>query len=55
MQWNDRTKLLRTSDEFELLHSRYRIVDLVGTELDINREHGILNLMARKIAGEDKP
>ena len=55
VQWNDRTKLLRTSDEFELLHSRYRIVDLVGTELDINREHGILNLMARKIAGEDKP
>ena len=55
VQWNDRTKLLRTSDEFELLHSRYRIVDLVGTELDISHEHGILNLMARKIAGEDKP
>ena len=55
VQWNDRTKQLRTSDEFELLHSKYRVVDIVGTELDISQEHGILNLMARKVAGEDKP
>ena len=55
VQWNDMTKQLRTSDEFELLHSKYRVVDIVGTELDISQEHGILNLMARKVAGEDKP
>ena len=55
VQWNERTKQLRTSDEFVLLHSKYRVVDIVGTELDISQEHGILNLMARKVAGEDKP
>ena len=32
VQWNDKTKKLRISDEFRLLHSRYRIVDIVGTE-----------------------
>ncbi|MBQ9632166.1 MAG: hypothetical protein IJV04_04525 [Lachnospiraceae bacterium] len=53
VQWNDRTKLLRTSDEFQLLNSKYRVVDIVGTELDISQQHGILNLMARKVAGED--
>jgi hypothetical protein len=55
VQWNEKTRLIRTSDEFELLHSRYRVVDIVSTELDISQEHGILNLMARKVAGEDKP
>lgn len=55
VQWNEKTRLIRTSDEFELLHSKYRVVDIVGTELDISQEHGILNLMARKVAGEDKP
>ena len=34
LQWNARTRNLRTGDEFELLHCKYRIVDLVGTELD---------------------
>ena len=55
VQWNEKTRHIRTSDEFELLHSKYRVVDIVGTELDISQEHGILNLMARKVAGEDKP
>ena len=32
VQWNERTRRLRVSDEFRLLHSRYRIVDIVGTE-----------------------
>lgn len=32
VQWNERTKRLRVSDEFRLHHSRYRIVDIVGTE-----------------------
>ncbi len=55
VQWNERTRNLRTGDEFELLHSRYRLVNLVGTELDLRQERGILNLMARKVAGEEKP
>ena len=32
LQWNERTRLLRISDKFRLLHSQYRIVDIVGTE-----------------------
>ena len=55
VQWNARTRNLRTGDEFSLLHSRYRIVSLVGTELDLRQERGILNLMARKAAGEEAP
>ncbi len=55
VQWNERTRNLRTGDEFDLLHSRYRLVNLVGTELDLRQERGILNLMARKVAGEEKP
>lgn len=55
VQWNERTRNLRTGDEFNLLHSRYRLVNLVGTELDLNQKRGILNLMARKVAGEEKP
>lgn len=43
VQWNGKTRDLRTGDEFRLLHSQYRIVDLVGTELDIHQEFGILN------------
>lgn len=53
VQWNERSRNLRVGDEFRLLHSQYRIVDLVGTELDIRQEYGILNLMARKVAGEE--
>ena len=55
VQWNARTRNLRTGDEFSLLHSRYRIISLVGTELDLRQERGILNLMARKAAGEEAP
>ena len=55
VQWNARTRNLRTGDEFSLLYSRYRIVSLVGTELDLRQERGILNLMARKAAGEEAP
>ena len=43
VQWNSKTCNLRTGDEFDLLHSHYRIVDLVGTELNINQQQGILN------------
>lgn len=32
VQWNGKTRNLRTGDEFRLLHSQYRVVDLVGTE-----------------------
>lgn len=51
MQYNDATKAIRLGDEFLLYGSRYRVVNWVGTEIDMNASYGIINLMARKVAG----
>ena len=53
VQWNDRTSQLRMGDEFRLHHSTYRVVDVVTTEVDMDGQFGILNLMARRVAGKE--
>lgn len=53
VQFNPLTKKIRVHDTFELLNNQYRLADLIGSEVDIDRQFGILNLMARKMAGED--
>lgn len=51
VQLNAKTRNIRIDDEFVLYGHRYRVVNWVGTEIDITGSYGILNLMARKIAG----
>lgn len=53
VQYNKTTERIRINDEFLLLNQKYRIVNLVGSEIDIDRQYGIINLMARRIAGEN--
>lgn len=53
VQFNPTTDAVRLGDEFDLMHSRYRVINRVDTELDIDRQYGIINLMARRIAGEE--
>ena len=36
------------------MHSRYRVVNRVDSEIEIEHRHGIINLMARRIAGEEQ-
>lgn len=53
VQFNSTTEKIRVNDEFSLLHCRYRVVNMVGNEIDIDRQYGVLNLMARRIAGDE--
>ena len=46
--------LSRMGDTFELMHSKYRVVNRVDSEIEIEHRHGIINLMARRIAGEEQ-
>lgn len=54
VQWNSRTKEIRIDDHFELMHSTYRIVHLMHNEVDIDGAYGIINITARKAAGEER-
>lgn len=51
VQYNSTTKAIRVGDEFLLYGHRYRVVNWVGTEIDMTASYGIINLMARKAAG----
>ena len=51
VQYNAVTKAICVGDEFLLYGYRYRVVNWVGTEIDMNASYGIINLMARKVAG----
>lgn len=51
VQLNPKTDEIRINDEFSLMRSKYRIVNRVDAEVDIHRRYGIINLMARRIAG----
>ena len=54
VQFNPLTDGIRLGDAFELCNTKYRIVNRVDSEVEINRDYGIINLMARRIAGEAK-
>lgn len=53
-QYNVRTKDLRIGDKFTLMHSTYHIVHLMEHETDIDKVYGLINLVARKSAGEER-
>lgn len=52
VQFNSRTKDILISDEFILWNQKYRIVNQNFAEVDIDGQYGIINLMARRMAGE---
>lgn len=52
IQYNERTKDLRIGDKFELMHSTYHIVHMIDREVDIDNQYGIINITARRSAGE---
>ena len=54
LQLNAKTDEIRMGDTFELMHSKYRVVNRVDSEIEIEHRHGIINLMARRIAGEEQ-
>ena len=54
LQLNAKTDEIRLGDTFELMHSKYRVVNRVDSEIEIEHRHGIINLMARRIAGEEQ-
>lgn len=53
VQLNPKTDEIRINDEFSLMRSKYRIVNRVDAEVEIHRRYGIINLMARRIAGSE--
>lgn len=55
VQYNSRTREVRIGDQFELMHSTYRVVHLMYHEVDIDGVYGIINITARKAAGEGLP
>lgn len=55
LQYNSRTKGIRINDKFALMHSTYHIVHLMEHEVDIDGRFGIINLTARRTAGEERP
>ena len=54
LQLNAKTDEIRMSDTFEVMHSKYRVVNRVDSEIEIEHQHGIINLMARRITGEEQ-
>lgn len=51
VQYNDKTKMVKTGDEFEWGDYRYRIVNKDPSQVQRNGESGILTFQAKKIAG----
>ena len=52
VQYNEQTKLIKVNDEFEWGDSKYRIINLTYAEVDIRNDCGILNINAKRVAGE---
>ena len=53
VQFNSFTENLCIGDKFTLMHSTYHIVHLIDREVDIDRLFGIINITARRSAGEE--
>lgn len=51
VQWNSRTKEIRIDDIFTLGDFTYRVVNVSLAEVDIDQEHGVLILNAKRVAG----
>ena len=52
-QCNSATKSICINDEFQWGKFRYRVVDIVFSEVDIDGETGVLGIYGKRIAGEN--
>jgi hypothetical protein len=50
-QWNDTTKMLKLEDEFVIGDFTYRIINISLAEVQIDRDHGVLTINAKRVAG----
>lgn len=53
VQLNPNTGNIRIGDKFKLFHHVYHIIHLLDREVDIDRQYGIINITARRAAGEE--
>ena len=51
IQWNSGTANIRIGDEFDWFVDRYRISNLDYGGIDVDHEHGVLKIHAKKVAG----
>lgn len=51
LQWNPTTAGIQIDDRFELGNFTYRVVNISIAEVNITREHGVLILNAKRVAG----
>lgn len=55
VQFNEQTKQMRINDEFDWGPFRYRVINIVYTEVTIDGTKGILGFNARRVGGEYTP
>lgn len=51
VQWNPTTKQIRLDDEFVIGSFTYRVMNVSLAEVQIDRDHGILTINAKRVAG----
>lgn len=51
LQWNKLTRLIQVNDRFKIGDFTYRVINVSMAEVDIDREHGVLILNAKRVAG----
>ena len=50
-QWNDTTKKICLDDEFILGAFTYKVINISLAEVQVDRDHGVLTLNAKRVAG----
>lgn len=51
VQWNSKTRNILIGDEFELGAFTYRVVNVSIAEVNIEQDHGVLTLNAKRVGG----
>lgn len=51
VQWNSETQKIRIDDTFKIGLFTYRVVDIVTSEIHIDKKHGVLQLFGKRVAG----
>lgn len=51
LQWNEKTRGIRIDDKFVIGDFTYRVISISTAEVNIDKEHGVLILHAKKVAG----
>lgn len=51
LQWNSHTREIKIDDQFRLGDYTYRVINVSLSEVDIDMEHGVLLINAKRVAG----